>query len=114
MAYSQGLERWEGSGQPFTAPVSAPQAIFGPPLAPQNLPGFSSSDAAVTELLSVLAGAQRGLLVVAQMGHPEDCLAALKIARSLGWPVVADVLSGEPAVSCSGTAVLQTLLGLAC
>ncbi|EIE27179.1 Thiamin diphosphate-binding protein, partial [Coccomyxa subellipsoidea C-169] len=71
---AQGLERWEGSGQPFTAPV-------------------------------VLAGAQRGLLVVAQMGHPEDCLAALKIARSLGWPVVADVLSGAPAVSCSGTAL---------
>ena len=102
----QGLERWEQSGQPFTAPVSALPAFLGPPLAAQSLPSFSSSDAAASELLITLASAQRGLLVVAQMARPEDCLAALKIARALGWPVVADVLSGEFCASHNATAAL--------
>ena len=75
--------------------MSASPAFLGPALAAQSLPSFSSSDAAATELLGVVAGAQRGLLVVAQMANPEDCLAALKIARALGWPMAADVLSGE-------------------
>lgn len=102
----QGLERWEQSGQPFTAPVSALPAWLGPPLAAQSLPSFSSSDAAASELLNTLASAQRGLLVVAQMARPEDCLAALKIARALGWPVVADVLSGEFCAPHNATAAL--------
>ena len=46
------------------------------------------------ELLGCLGGARRGLLVVGQLTTPQDCMAALRIAQALGWPVAADVLSG--------------------
>lgn len=42
-----------------------------------------------------MAAAQKGLIVVGQMTRAEDAAAALKIAEALGWPLVADVLSGE-------------------
>ena len=90
----QGLERWERSGKPFTAlvPISTPSFT---PLGPtSHSPSLHASHAGESELLRILAGAQRGLIVVAQMARPEDCVAALKIARALGWPVAADVLSG--------------------
>lgn len=59
------------------------------------MPDLGAADASTAELLSCLAHAQRGLLVVGQMASPEDSVSALKIADALGWPVAADVLSGE-------------------
>lgn len=70
--------------------------LLGAPTA-AALPGGAGSiagSAAAAQLLETLASARRGLLVVAQMARPEDCLAALQIARTLGWPLAADVLSG--------------------
>lgn len=49
----------------------------------------------LTQLLGTLGSAQRGLLVVAELTTAEDAVAALAISKSLGWPVVADALSGE-------------------
>ena len=98
----QGLEQWQASSSPYTTPVLAPAAQHRPS---QYLPQHQqehvfeawegSSDAAMSELLGCLSCARRGLLVVAQLTQPQDCLAALRIAEALGWPIVADVLSGE-------------------
>jgi len=44
--------------------------------------------------MSCLAAARRGIIVVGQMTCAEDAAAAMKIAEALGWPLVADVLSG--------------------
>ena len=50
-------------------------------------PGFK-------QLLSMLGSAQRGLLVIAELTTAEDIVAALAISKALGWPSVADALSG--------------------
>ena len=53
-----------------------------------------SSDTAMAELLTALAAEERGLVVAGELKDPRDCLAAMQIAHALGWPLVADVLSG--------------------
>jgi 2-succinyl-5-enolpyruvyl-6-hydroxy-3-cyclohexene-1-carboxylate synthase len=76
-AYLAPLERWLESKTPWTRyessePASAPSA----------------------ECLEQLRQARRGLLVVGRLRTEEETVAARAIARKLGWPVVADVLSG--------------------
>jgi hypothetical protein len=102
----QGLERWQASSAPFTSHVAA-GAASAPPAArsggrPASLVQPAAADAATAEMLSVIAGARRGLLVVGRMASVEDCVAALKIAEALQWPVAADVLSGAYSKSFLG------------
>jgi 2-succinyl-5-enolpyruvyl-6-hydroxy-3-cyclohexene-1-carboxylate synthase len=47
------------------------------------------------EALAAVLGARRGLLVIGELPTPEDVAAASQLAQLLGWPVAADVLSGE-------------------
>ena len=61
-------------------------------LPPSSAVGASTAGAAGT--LSTLRGATRGLLVVAETCSAAEAVAAAAVARTLGWPVVADVLSG--------------------
>ena len=61
-------------------------------LPPSSAVGASTAGAAGT--LSTLRGAARGLLVVAETCSAAEAVAAAAVARTLGWPVVADVLSG--------------------
>lgn len=82
----QGLYQWEAASTPFTQPVTAGH--------PQNT-RFDSPG--LKQLLSTLGSAQRGLLVIAELTTPEDAVAALAISKALGWPVVADALSGGSA-----------------
>jgi len=79
----QGLERWEGSGLPYTSHALP-------------VPGYtlSSGAYAASPFMSCIAAARRGIIIVGQMTCAEDAAAALKIAEALGWPLVADVLSG--------------------
>lgn len=50
--------------------------------------------------------ATRGLLVVGQLTNPADVAAAAAVADALGWPVVADALSGTSALLvCCGVRV---------
>lgn len=49
--------------------------------------------------MGCIAAARRGIIVVGQMTRAEEAAAALKIAEALGWPLVADVLSGIPTSS---------------
>lgn len=108
----QGLERWELSSQPYTTQAGL-QPLLASPLRPA-LAGSAAASAAVGEglwgpgaqdllgslpaeaaaVLQVVAGAQRGLLVVGELTHPDDVVAAAQLARLLRWPVAADVLSG--------------------
>jgi len=46
-------------------------------------------------LVVMLARARRGLLVVGEQSDPGEVVAAARLAEALGWPVAADVLSGE-------------------
>ena len=87
----QGLQRWEESDIPFTVPLAHPGPFY-----PSDLYSApSTADAGAMQLAACLAGAQgRGLLVVGELKQPADRVAALQIAAHLGWPVVADVLSG--------------------
>lgn len=80
----QALERWEQSDAPYTS-----HALPAPG---QSMPG---SPYAAAPFMTCIAAARRGIIVVGQMTHAEDAAAALKIAQALGWPLVADVLSGE-------------------
>lgn len=50
---------------------------------------------AMSDLLATLGSAQRGLLVVAELTTAEDVTAALTVSKVLGWPLVADALSGK-------------------
>lgn len=80
----QGLHQWERSSSPFTQPITA------------GHPNHMRADSpGLTQLLGTLGSAQRGLLVVAELTTAEDAVAALAISESLGWPIVADALSGE-------------------
>ena len=44
--------------------------------------------------MGCIAAARRGIIIVGQVPRAEQAAAALKIAEALGWPLVADVLSG--------------------
>lgn len=80
----QGMHQWERFSRPFTQPITA----VHPSHMKADTPGLA-------QLLSTLGCAQRGLLVVAELTTAEDAVAALAISKSLGWPIVADALSGE-------------------
>ncbi|KAK9841086.1 hypothetical protein WJX84_008308 [Apatococcus fuscideae] len=83
----QGLERWETDSQPFTTSAA--------PLAPtlQQSPS-AGLDATWQSALEALATTQRGLIVVGELRTGAEAVAALQIAKQLGWPIAVDVLSG--------------------
>ena len=78
----QGLERWEGSDLPYTSHALPPP-----------LQAFHSSAYSGAPFMGCIAAARRGIIVVGQV-RAEQAAAALRIAEGLGWPLVADVLSG--------------------
>ena len=65
----------------------------------------------MSALMTNLRDTQRGLLVVAELTSSEDVAAALSISKALGWPVVADALSGKSHQTFP--AVMVALLSLA-
>ena len=95
----QGMHRWERCSAPFT------QSIAG-----VNTGSTQAGSPAMLDLLSTLGSAQRGLLIVAELTTPADVVAALSIAKTLGWPVVADALSGK--VSTSSGCCLCMICGM--
>ena len=79
----QGLKRWEGSDLPYTSHALPPPAQ-----------GFHSNAYSGAPFMGCIAAARRGIIVAGQMTRLEQAAAALKISEALGWPLVADVLSG--------------------
>ena len=93
----QGTKQWSECIAPFSAPVSeaSPRAMFAGTLG-------------LTDLIATLGSAQRGLLVVAEVTTSQDGMAALAGSRALGWPLVADALSGAvPAAAAAASAACQ-------
>eukprot|EP00887_Chlorella_sp_A99_P005642 scaffold1.g5642.t1 len=96
-----GLQRWEAGDQPFTTvaelpalPASALALGSGAGRLLSNSGGSQSFGSAAAAALAAIRGAQRGLIVVGELTHPEDVVAAAQLGRVLGWPLAADVLSG--------------------
>lgn len=92
-----GLQRWEAGDAPFMA--AAPAAAPAPALqlgGAAQLPAAAGApaDPAAQAALQAILGARRGLIVAAELTHPEDVVAAVQLSQLLGWPVAADVLSG--------------------
>ena len=81
--YMQGMKQWLTSNAPFSSPIKQASPS-----------GMLAGSPGLTHLVASLHAAERGLLVVAELTSPEDVMAALTISKALGWPVVADALSG--------------------
>ncbi|KXZ52491.1 hypothetical protein GPECTOR_9g535 [Gonium pectorale] len=101
--FLRGLAHWQASQLPYTAHISgAALPAAGPGLsqatgggaAGMELAAHGAGGADVAALRALLGGAKRGLVVVGELIDPRDILAARQICAVLGWPVVADVLSG--------------------
>jgi hypothetical protein len=71
--YMQGMKQWLTSNAPFSSPIKQASPS-----------GMLAGSPGLTHLIASLHAAERGLLV----------MAALTISKALGWPVVADALSG--------------------
>ena len=77
----QGLDEWLSGKEPLTRLENKFMQL--------------SSVAAIDHgTLQEMLQCRRGLLVVGEIGDPADVAAAKQISRILGWPIVADVLSG--------------------
>ena len=76
----QGLQSWESSVRPYTDSIVASQGSQA------LLPG---------EILQQMRACTRGLVVVGEQREQKEALACVQISETLGWPLVADVLSGN-------------------
>lgn len=79
----KGLDFWMSNAQPFTNYIQLPYSN-----------GCNGTHNEMTEVLQVIQGANRGLLLIGAIHREDDIWAALLLAKKLSWPVVADVLSG--------------------
>ncbi|KAG5532630.1 hypothetical protein RHGRI_027056 [Rhododendron griersonianum] len=79
----KGLDFWMSSAQPFTNYIQLQYSY-----------GCNVTHSQMTEVLQVIQGANRGLLLIGAIHREDDIWAALLLAKKLSWPVVADVLSG--------------------
>ncbi|KAI3796239.1 hypothetical protein L1987_38906 [Smallanthus sonchifolius] len=75
----KGLEFWASCGQPFTTYIHSHSS-------------FAHSNLA--DVLGIIQGAKRGLLLVGATFKEDDICAVILLAKHLKWPVVADILSG--------------------
>ncbi|XP_017218695.1 protein PHYLLO, chloroplastic isoform X10 [Daucus carota subsp. sativus] len=79
----KGLNSWMMSADPFTNYVNI-QHTF-----PSN-----EAHGSLREIVNIMKGAKRGVLVLGAISSEDDIWAALLLAKHLLWPVVADILSG--------------------
>ena len=93
----QGLQHWGASTKPFSQPITEAQ--------PSTV---ATGSAGMSALLALITSAKRGLLIVAELTSAQDVLAALSLSRALGWPVVADALSGAHTYTQTGSNSLPT------
>ncbi|GMH01833.1 hypothetical protein Nepgr_003672 [Nepenthes gracilis] len=78
-----GLDSWISSAEPFTKYI-------------QVQPSHScvGTGGLMQEVMKLLKGAKRGLLLIGAIHTEDEIWASLILARHLSWPVVADILSG--------------------
>ncbi|KAM7271199.1 hypothetical protein ACFE04_030413 [Oxalis oulophora] len=80
----EGLDQWMHSSEPYT------KYIQGPP----SFVCHNKIGGQMTEVINVIRGAKKGLLLIGAIHTENDMWAALLLAKHLSWPVVADILSG--------------------
>ncbi|CAI9096378.1 OLC1v1032508C2 [Oldenlandia corymbosa var. corymbosa] len=78
-----GLEDWMLSSEPFTTYSQLPHSIVS-----------NQSHGIMVEVVKLIQGAKRGILVLGALHTEDDMWAALFLAKHLSWPVVATILSG--------------------
>lgn len=99
-----GLEHWMSSKEPFTTNILGGPGLPGDAGQASHYISTTSMAGAtpvpelttpeVSGLVQLLSKAQRGLLVVGELLSHADVMCAHRIGELLGWPVVADSLSG--------------------
>lgn len=98
-ALLQGLGTWQAGQGPLTTHIQqaagTATSSFHTSSSGGGVYGSSLADGSeASGLRHMLAGARRGLIVVGELTDPRDIAAAVQMSQALGWPVVADVLSG--------------------
>ncbi|CAN0923899.1 Protein PHYLLO, chloroplastic [Linum grandiflorum] len=76
-----GLDSWMCKSEPFTKYIKFQHSRLS------NIP-------MLTEVIEIIQGANRGLLLICALDDEDEIWAALILAKHLHWPVVADILSG--------------------
>ncbi|KAL3512857.1 hypothetical protein ACH5RR_025574, partial [Cinchona calisaya] len=79
----KGLESWMSTSEPFTTYSLVQHSISS-----------DLSHGLTNEVVKLIQGGKRGLLVLGALHTEDDIWAALLLAKHLSWPVVAGILSG--------------------
>lgn len=79
----KGLDFWMSSAEPFTKYIQL-----------QCAHTYDDSCGQMSEILSIIEGANKGLLLIGATHSEDEMWAVLLLAKYLQWPVVADILSG--------------------
>ena len=80
----KGLDIWMSGAEPFTKYIQLQNSL-------------ACKDGAcvpMAEVLEIIKGTDRGLLLLGAIHTEDEIWAALILAKHLNWPVVADILSG--------------------
>lgn len=76
----KGLNSWMMSAEPYTNYIKIQNSF--------------ATHGSLTNVLNVIKGAKRGIILLGAIHTEDDIWAALLLAKHLLWPVVADILSG--------------------
>lgn len=79
----KGLENWMSSGEPFTKYIWS-----------QHFHELNATRGIILEVIEIIQGARKGVLLIGAMHTEDELWAALLLAKHLMWPIVADILSG--------------------
>jgi isochorismate synthase/2-succinyl-5-enolpyruvyl-6-hydroxy-3-cyclohexene-1-carboxylate synthase/2-succinyl-6-hydroxy-2,4-cyclohexadiene-1-carboxylate synthase/O-succinylbenzoate synthase len=79
------LDQWQLSAEPFTTHIPQAAGLY-------NADGGYAS--VVGRVATLAQDAQRGMIVAGGMSSHGDMLAVMILSHHLGWPLVADPLSG--------------------
>lgn len=79
----KGLDVWLSTTEPFTTYIPIKHSIV-----------LNQTDCQMNEIMKVIQGAKRGLLILGAIHTEDDIWAALLLSKHLLWPVVVDILSG--------------------
>lgn len=80
----KGIDKWICSIEPFTKYIRQQDSYTCK----------SSTDRQIAEVLKLIQGANKGLLLVGAIHTEDEMWAVILLAKHLMWPVVVDILSG--------------------
>lgn len=81
----RGLDTWQVSARPYTTHVAQSTNLHESDSAHAGLVG---------QVAALVQASKRGLIVAGGISSHGDMLAVMKLSQWLGWPLVADPLSG--------------------